>query len=271
MPPSTVVSPSLTSMSVLAVLREDRRVATCTDVDEVGLVLRDEQVHRDRAVALRDVRRDGQREVGLDELRVGARGRHDRDRNRHALADLRLLVVEHRDLRRRDDAHRAGVLERGQAEVDVEVAADRAEREAERTTFAGAGRRRQVDREVRRRRDAGRDRSAASVLAPVIADVRRPDQAGRVATGGARDRVTAPLDADLARERRPRFDDARLDRDLRGLGIELVARGCTISRAIAGDVVDDQRVRARVDLDRALAATSCVSSVRLELGRRSRS
>ena len=81
-------------------------------------------------------------------------------------------------------------------------------------------------------RDARARSCCASSLPPVDADRRREHEAGRVAAGGARERATAPLDAELADERRPRFDDARLDRDLRRLRVEAErealrsARGC---------------------------------------------
>src|SRR5262249_35495486 len=120
-------------------------------------------------------------------------------------------------------------------------------------------------REVRRRRDAGRARLRVFVTAGDL-DARRPDEAGRVAALRAGGRATAPLHAELAQERRARFDDARLDRDLRRLEIER-QRELRDLGAVAGDVADDQRVRARIDLDVALRRQH-VLELALELFRR---
>ena len=85
------------------------------------------------------------------------------------------------------------------------------------------------------------------------ADAAREDEPGRVAARGAGVHVAAPLDAELARVRGARLDDARLDQDLRGLGVE-AGEEVDDAAAVGGQVVDDERVRARLDLDAALGA-----------------
>src|SRR5437667_266807 len=94
---------------------------------------------------------------------------------------------------------------------------------------------------------SGALRHTKSVLGVRVAaddrDRRREHEAGRVAAGRARQRSAAPLDADLAQEGRARLDDAGLDRDLRGLGVERDREPRDLL-AVAGHVGDDQLVGA---------------------------
>ena len=59
------------------------------------------------------------------------------NRNLHALRHFRGDVVLRRDPRRREQAAVAGAFERGQRDVEVEGAVDRAERQADRARGAG--------------------------------------------------------------------------------------------------------------------------------------
>ena len=137
----TVVSPSAISTVV---------TARCVSIDGIGCAgvrlrvvrrrLLDEDAH-DHGVRRGDLRRHAQRQRRVLELHRDGVVRHHLNRNLRALRDFRFDVVLRRHARRRQDAALAVALERAQADVEVQRAVDRAEREAD-GRRVGAGRRR---------------------------------------------------------------------------------------------------------------------------------
>ena len=175
---------------------------------------------------------------------------HGLDRDLDALRDFGRLVVLRRQARRREDPPLAGVLERGERDVEVERAVDRAERQADRRRGAAA---------------AGRLTAVAALsLVPAPRGSVGPWRAARPRPpieplfGNARP-VVLPI-CELARPLKPHWmpsaraksrrglDDARFDLDLRLRHVERARSAPAPSRADRAGP-DDQRVGARVDLD----------------------
>src|SRR6266545_3009121 len=236
-------------------LRVDGRNAV-HEVREVGRVVLDVdgQDHRAR---LRDLRRDLQGEHRVLEAdRDGVVG-DGLDRDLHALLDLRGLVVLGRDLRRGEKAPTALALQGSEGGIEVEAAEDVAQGDADGGIEA---RRRQVDRVAAPgRADAGGGGLSVLVRAdparrghtPAVDDERVGEgQAGRVAELRSIGLVEAPLDAEVTSEVAAGDDDARLDLDLARRKVQGGDEVLGLFQEV-GEVVDDQRVRARIDVQAA--------------------
>src|SRR5438105_5251105 len=263
----------------LALVDGGRLAAAGAEVDGgAPRVVLDQHAHLDAIdVPLAD---DGRRDLELEhrllELDLGAGRAHRRVRDFLAERDGGLVVLDGHDLRPGQRAGLALALQRFQREVEVQAAADDAERDPGGASRYDAGEDR-ADRqvhEVAAVRQAGRGADRQDLAGPpsdgqvrirqFAAEIAGPDAAGRecVADGAreapadehglvvVRHAAAAPLDAQREEIVARQDLHARLDLHLWQRDVELLADQRLDPLEVGRVVADEQRVRRLVGRDR---------------------